>query len=83
MIEVASGGAVTKDATRVDVEFVDGTIVSATPSDLSGEQDQNFWIVVADVGPDTRTGRAPTEQALKEARAYGAGGLLIAAATPP
>lgn len=83
MIEVASGGTVTKGATRVDVEFVDGTIVSATPSDLSGEQDQNFWIVVANVGPDTRTGRVPTEQAVKEARAYGADGRLIAAATPP
>jgi hypothetical protein len=83
VIEVASGGAVTTDAARVDVEFVDGTIVSATPSDLSGRQDQNFWIVVANVGPDASTGRVPTGQPVKEARAYRADGQLIATATPP
>ena len=83
IIEVASGGTVTKNATRVDVEFVDGTVVSATPSDLSGRFDQNFWIVAANVGPDTTTGRVPTQQAVEEARAYGADGQLIATATPP
>ena len=62
---------------------MDGTIVSATPSDLSGRYDQNFWIVAANVGPDTTTGRVPTQQAVKEARAYGADGQLIATATPP
>jgi hypothetical protein len=82
-IHVASGGTVTKDATRVDVEFVDGTIITATPGDLSGQHDQNFWIVATDVGPDTRTGRVPTQQAVKEVRAYGTDGRLIAAAAPP
>lgn len=81
--EVVSGGTVTMDATRVDVEFVDGTIVAATPIDSSGQHDQNFWIVAANVGHDTRTGRVATQQAVKEARAYGADGQVIATATPP
>lgn len=83
VIGVAVGGAVTKDATRVEVEFIDGTIVSATPSDLSSQFDQYFWIVAADVGPDVVTGRTAIGQAVKQARAYTADGQLIATATQP
>lgn len=83
VIEVAIGGSVTNDATRVEVEFVDGTTVSAIPGDLSGQFDQHFWIVAADVGRDTVTGQTPTDHTVKQARAYGADGQLIATATQP
>lgn len=44
------------DVARVEVEFVDGAVVSTAPTDLSGRFDVGFWIVAADVDVDVDVG---------------------------
>jgi hypothetical protein len=79
----ARAGSVTEDAARVDVEFIDGTVVSITPIDLSEQFDRKFWIAVANIGPDPQTGLPATAETVTEVRAYDDNNQLIATATAP
>lgn len=71
---VTIGGTVLEAAVLIEVEFSDGTVAEATPTDLSGRFDRKFWVVNAVVPANQRT---PVE-----VRSYDAAGLLLATVKP-
>jgi len=73
--EVVRAGTVSADSARVELEFGDGTVVEATPTDLSGRFDRTFWIAGAVVRADGRS--------VVEVRSFDADGVLLGVARPP
>ncbi len=73
--EVVRAGTVSTDSARVELEFGDGTVVEATPTDLSGRFDRKFWIAGAIVRADGRS--------VVAVRSFDADGRLLGVATPP
>ncbi|MEO6652399.1 MAG: hypothetical protein ABIP17_07075 [Ilumatobacteraceae bacterium] len=82
-VKAVRGGTVATQVARVDVEFVDGTIVSVTPTDLSAQFDRRFWIAAADIDTQTQPGSLVTVETVVEVRAYDNDGRLLAAKSPP
>lgn len=73
--EVVRAGTVSADSARVELEFGDGTVVEATPTDLSGRFERKFWITGAVVRADGYS--------VVEVRSFDADGLLLGVATAP
>ena len=82
-VRAVRAGTVTAQAARVDVEFVDGTIVSVTPTDLSGDFDRNFWIASASVGMGSQSGEPENPEPVAEVSTYDIEGRLLDALKPP
>lgn len=67
---IERAGSVSPQVVRVEVQFTDGTTVSVTPDDPSGQFDRKFWIVAAAVSQEF--------VANGEVRAYDETGQLLA-----
>ena len=70
-------GSATNEVTTVEVEFVDGTVVTARPGDLSDSFDKRFWIAATAVATSLTT-----DPSVAAVRAYDSNGSLLAAEVP-
>ena len=77
-IEVINAGVAIPTVERVEVEFIDGTVVEATPTDLSGAFDVEFWIVGATITLDDPDQAWSIVSTVTEIRAFDADGIQIA-----
>jgi hypothetical protein len=79
-VRIDAGGIARADVARIEVEFVDGTVVTTTPTDLSEQFDVGFWVVAAISAIDNRKPDPPwsgVNTLLAEVRAYDAAGDLL------
>jgi hypothetical protein len=75
-------GSATRDVATVDVEFADGTVITADATDLSGTFAKRFWIAAAAVATGSDQTPADTQEAVVEVRAYDIDRNLLGTATP-
>lgn len=75
-------GSATRDAATVDVEFADGTVITAAATDLSGTFARRFWIAPAAVATGSDQTPADTQEVVVEVRAYDIDRNLMGTATP-
>lgn len=81
-ITAEDSGIVSNDVDRVEVEFIDGTVVSVPATNDTGRfEEYRFWIAVADVQlPDGQS--AEDVVPVRELRAFDASGALLDTARP-
>ena len=81
---VAIAGSASTEVDRVEVEFVDGTLSEATPTDLSGQFDRHFWIISTAIEHPAAGSDGPPASAgnVREVRAYSQTGELLDAVRP-
>lgn len=75
-------GSATRDAATVDVEFADGTVITADATDLSGTFAKRFWIAATAVTTGSDQTPAENQEAVVEVRAYDIDRNLLGTATP-
>jgi hypothetical protein len=75
-------GSATGDVATVDVEFADGTVITADATDLSGTFAKRFWIAAAAVATGSDQTPADTQEAVVEVRAYDIDRNVLGTATP-
>ena len=82
-IDVA--GIARSDVALVELSLVDGSVVTTTPTDLSGQFDVRFWVASTDVpigNEDPAASWSTLDDLVTEIRAYDGNGNLLATQLP-